>query len=29
MDSEHYEWYLKFLDKLAIDPHEIAKARHN
>jgi hypothetical protein len=29
MDSEHYEWYLKFLDKLAIDPNEIAKARHN
>ncbi len=29
LNSDHYEWYLKFLDKLDIDPQAIAKTRHN
>ena len=29
LNSDHYEWYLKFLHKLDIDPQTIAKTRHN
>ncbi len=28
LNSDHYQWYLKFLDKLDIDPQAIAKTRH-